>query len=220
MCSEPPGLTAGWACYRPPTTSPTPGAGQHRWRRPASRPTADRYEAGPEPEVTEKRRRIDVALPLAEAEEEPVGGRRHRVALPHDGAERHTRGREAPVGCGSTVGLVDHEVANAGHETVEPHDARGRGDHRRTRGRLVLQTTVARTERAQRRAERIDNRRGDRRQVARRHGHDQRDDRADHDCPRSSRSHRTRTAWRAGAKRPWCGSARPGSRWRRATPRY
>jgi hypothetical protein len=78
--------------------------------------------------VTEERRRIDVALAVAQAEEEPIRGRGQHIA-PADGrTERDSGNGKATVRRGAPIGLLDDQVSHAGHHATEPHHARRGSD--------------------------------------------------------------------------------------------
>jgi hypothetical protein len=157
-------------------------AHQGRRRRWASRRPVDRHEPRAIPQHTEKWRRIDVVITLAETEVEVIRRCTDHIPRCHGGSGDHACGREPSV-CGrSAVGLGDDHVPHAGDHPAERHDALRCSDHPRARRRLVLQPAIARAVPTLRSAERIHHGRRDRRLVTRRCQQQQRRNGADHNA--------------------------------------
>ena len=101
------------------------GAHHGRWRRPARRRPVDGHEPRSIPQHAEERGRIDVSIAWRRPK------KKCSVVVPttspgsHTPAPARSSGAETAVRGGATVGLRDHEVAHAGDDTAERHDACG-----------------------------------------------------------------------------------------------
>ena len=159
--------------------------------------------------------------PCAKAEVEPIGRRADRIAgiaprrrrpTAHDARRPYVAVR--PSDC------ADDHVAHAGDDAAERHDSGSGGDAPATRRRLVLQAHDC-PGRTRTPAHGTDRRSALRPAAGSSVGasSDQRRRptpimtlRDSPSARRASGDARRPTAWRAGAARPWCGSATPGSR--------
>ena len=152
---------------------------RRRWRWPRRR-SIDGNQSTPVSRRAEERRRIDVPVALAKAEVEPFGGRADEVARLQRGADIDLRRGQASVGGRPAVALFDHHETNAGDDSVEPDRTVGGRHHRCTGLGSVLQSSVPRAERARRGPKGLDDRRRNRRPIARWGEQGERHGQADH----------------------------------------